>query len=159
MIRTGTILDLEELAAIEYECFPSAEAASRESIKARLLTYPECFWIYEENQEILSFVNGMATDEPILRDEMYECAQLHNPQGKWQMIFGVNTRPSYRRKGYAGLVLEQMLEDSRSRGRRGCVLTCKEELIPYYAGFGFVNQGISKSQHGGALWYDMVLIF
>ena len=39
------------------------------------------------------------------------------------------------------------------------ILTCKEELIPYYEQFGFENRGLSASVHGGAAWYDMVLTF
>ena len=33
---------------------------------------------------------------------MYAKAQLHNESGAWQMIFGVNTIPAYRKHGYAG---------------------------------------------------------
>ena len=39
------------------------------------------------------------------------------------------------------------------------MLTCKERLIPWYAGFGFVNEGLSASVHGGEVWYQMRLIF
>ena len=39
------------------------------------------------------------------------------------------------------------------------ILTCKEKLIPFYEGFGYVNCGVSKSVHGGAVWYDMELDF
>ena len=39
------------------------------------------------------------------------------------------------------------------------ILTCKKHLIDFYSGFGFVNCGISKSVHGGAVWYDMELDF
>ena len=37
------------------------------------------------------------------------------------------------------------------------ILTCKQEKIPYYQKFGFQNRGVSASEHGGAVWYDMVL--
>ena len=36
---------------------------------------------------------------------------------------------------------------------------CKDRLIHYYAKFGYKNMGISKSVHGGAVWYDMILEF
>ena len=55
--------------------------------------------------------------------------------------------------------MEHMIGDARNRGRRGLILTCKEKLIHYYESFGYVNQGISQSTHGGAVWYDMVLEF
>ena len=71
-------------------------------------------------------MNGLVTDEPYLRDEMYSDASFHNEQGAWQMIFGVNTLPEYRRKGFAGQVLQKVIADAREQGRKGCVLTCKE---------------------------------
>ena len=90
---------------------------------------------------------------------MYENAALHNEHGAWQMIFGVNTLPRYRRRGYAGQLLRRAIEDARSQGRKGCVLTCKEALVHYYETFGFVSEGRSLSTHGGAVWYDMRLTF
>ena len=35
-------------------------------------------------------VDGMVTDQADLTDEMYEKAAMHNEDGAWQMIFGVN---------------------------------------------------------------------
>lgn len=34
-----------------------------------------------------------------------------------------------------------------------------EKLIPFYETFGFINEGVSASVHGGAVWYDMRLRF
>ena len=75
------------------------------------------------------------------------------------MIFGVNTLPAYRKQGLAGQVLEKVIADAKVQGRKGCVLTCKEKLIHYYEKFGFQNEGVSKSVHGGVIWYDMRLTF
>jgi len=94
-----------------------------------------------------------------LLDEMYADASFHNEQGAWQMIFGVNTLPEYRRRGLAERVLRRVIGDAKAQGRRGCVLTCKEALVHYYARLGFVSEGVSASVHGGAVWYDMRLTF
>ena len=158
-IRYANLEDLKQLVQVEAECFPAAEAAGLESIRARLLTFPECFWVLCDNGRIVSFINGMAIDEAILRDEMFENAGLHKKDGAWQMIFGVDTIPEYRRRGCAAMVMERVMADSKERGRKGLVLTCKEHMLHYYAKFGFVNKGISASEHGGAVWYDMVLEF
>ena len=42
-IRKATINDLEEITRIEAICFPESEAASKESLKNRLLIYSEHF--------------------------------------------------------------------------------------------------------------------
>lgn len=158
-IRTASMEDLDAVAAIEAACFPPMEAASREAFAARLAVYPNHFWLLEEDGKIVSFINGMVSDEPILRDEMYRDAALHDEGGAWQMIFGVNTLPGYRRRGLAGLVMERVIADAKAQGRKGCVLTCKEGLVHYYGKFGYVNEGLSDSTHGGAVWYDMRLTF
>ena len=159
-IRTATPTDLAAVTAVVAACFPAAEAATEADFAARLAAYSSHFWLLEEDDgTLVSFVDGMVSDEPTLRDEMYENAALHNEDGAWQMIFGVNTLPRYRRRGCAGMLLRRAIDDARAQGRRGCVLTCKEHLISYYETFGFVNEGVSQSTHGGAVWYDMRLTF
>ena len=159
-IRTATMDDLDAVTAVEAACFPAAEAATRDEFAARLAVYPNHFWLLEEDDgTLVSFVDGMTTDEPTLRDEMYENAALHDEDGTWQMIFGVNTLPEYRRRGLAGEVMRQVIADARSQGRKGCVLTCKDRLVHYYETFGYRSEGVSASTHGGAVWYDMRLTF
>ena len=149
-IRKATINDLEELTRIEAECFPAAEAATEESFRGRLEVYPDFFWI---------LVNGMVTNDKFLTDEMFENPNLHDENGDWQMIFGVNTLPGFRRRGYAEKVLRKVVEDAKSAGRKGVVLTCKDRLVPFYGKIGFVNEGLSESTHGGAVWYNMRIVF
>ena len=146
-IRHATIADLERITEIEALCFPAAEAATKESFQQRLTAYPNHFWVLELEGSIISFVNGMVTDMENLNDEMYEDAFLHNEDGAWQMIFGVDTVPEHQRKGYAEQVLKYAIEEARAQGRKGLVLTCKDKLEHYYAKFGFVNEGLSASEH------------
>ena len=159
-IRTAALADLPAVTAVEAACFPAAEAATEADFAKRLAVYPNHFWLMEDNNgSLVSFVNGLVTDEPHLRDEMYADAELHNESGAWQMIFGVNTLPAYRRQGLAEQVLRQVIEDAKTQGRKGCVLTCKEKLLHYYGKLGFVNEGVSQSTHGGVVWYEMRLTF
>ena len=159
-IRTAVLADLPAVTAVEAACFPAAEAATEADFAKRLAVYPNHFWLMEDdNGSLVSFVNGLVTDEPHLRDEMYADAELHNESGAWQMIFGVNTLPAYRRQGLAEQVLRQVIADARAQGRKGCVLTCKDKLLHYYGKLGFVNEGVSQSTHGGVVWYEMRLTF
>ena len=158
-IRKATIEDLDEITKIEEIWFPKTEAASRECFRSRLLVYPDYFWLIEQDGLIVTFINGMVTDEKTITDEMFENSELHNSNGDWQAIFGVNTLPEYRNRGLAGILMKRVIEDAQKQGRRGCILTCKDTLIHYYEKFGYVNKGISESVHGGAIWYDMILEF
>ena len=152
-IRTATSSDLDCVAAVEAECFPAAE----EEFAERIAAYGNHFWLLFENGKLVSFVDGMVTDTPDLADEMYENAALHDENGAWQMIFGVNTIPECRKKGYAGQLIRCAIEQAKKEGRKGLVLTCKDKLLHYYGGFGFVNEGVSESVHGNVVWYQMRL--
>ena len=159
-IRTAVMADLPAVTAVEAACFPAAEAATEADFAKRLAVYPNHFWLMEDdNGTLVSFVNGLVTDEPHLRDEMYADAGLHDESGAWQMIFGVNTLPEYRRRGLAEQVLRQVIADAKAQGRKGCVLTCKDKLLHYYGKLGFVNEGVAQSTHGGVVWYEMRLTF
>ena len=158
-IRTATIEDLETVSAVEAECFPPAEAATKEEFEKRLTHYGKHFWLMFDGDKLIAFVDGFVTDEADLTDEMYEKAEMHRENGDWQMIFGVNTIPAYRKKGYAGELIKWAIADAREQGRKGLVLTCKDRLIPYYAKFGFVNEGVSESVHGNVVWNQMRLTF
>ena len=151
--------DIAAIAAVEAECFPPAEAATEKDFIERVQYYGNHFWLMHDGKKLIAFVDGFVTDEPDLTDEMYEHAALHKEDGTWQMIFGVNTIPEYRRHGYAGALIQRAISDARVQGRKGLVLTCKDKLIHYYAKFGFVNEGVSASVHGNVTWYQMRLSF
>ena len=165
IIRHATPGDLPALVSLESACFPPAEAATREALSARLAAYPNHFWLLfsdsvcGEGATLVSFVDGFCTDCTDLEDWMYEEATGHDESGRWQMIFGVNTHPAYRRRGFAGALLRTAIEEARTDGRAGLVLTCKQALIPWYASFGFACEGLSASVHGAVSWYQMRLTF
>ena len=142
-IRTADLSDLKEIARVEAACFPAAEAATEEEFEKRLTFYKDHFWLMFEEEKLIAFVDGMVTNQEDLTDEMYEKAEMHDEKGDWQMIFGVNTLPSYRKHGYAGELIKRAITDAKEQGRKGLVLTCKDRLISYYARFGINNEGVS----------------
>ena len=152
--------DIAAIAAAEAACFPPAEAATEQEFVERIKYYGNHFWLLYDADKLIAFVDGFVTDEADLTDEMYERASMHNANGAWQMIFGVNTIPEYRRQGCAAALLRRAVDDAKKQGRKGLVLTCKEALIPYYSRFGFEDEGISdKSVHGNVVWHQMRLTF
>ena len=152
--------DITAIAAVEAACFPPAEAATEQEFVERIKYYGNHFWLLYDADKLIAFVDGFVTDELDLTDEMYENACMHNENGAWQMIFGVNTLPEYRKRGYAGELIRRAIADARQQGRKGLVLTCKDRLLAYYAKFGFVDEGVSeKSTHGNVQWHQMRLTF
>lgn len=158
-IRHAGPQDLDAVSAVENACFPPQEAATRAAFQARLSTFPESFLVALDGGRIVGLVNGCCTTEPYLGDALYAPDCPHSPEHPWQTVFGLAVLPEYQHRGIAGALLRQLIELSRQRRKAGLILTCKQEKIGFYAGFGFQCRGISASSHGGAVWYDMVLTF
>ncbi|MHC1722936.1 MAG: GNAT family N-acetyltransferase [Aminipila sp.] len=156
IIRKVESRDLDDLVRVENICFPKAEAATRESFEYRIAAFPESFYVAVENDELIGIVNGCVSDNSTISDDLFEPDGGHNPNGKNQMIFGLLVDPRYQKKGIAAKLMNHIMEAAKQAGREKMVLTCKEHLIKYYERFGYVNQGVSQSTHGDAVWYDMV---
>ncbi len=158
-IREATLADLDILTAIEAASFPPEEKATRESFEKRLAVFADCFLLACDDGRPVALIDGMVTDSRTIEDVMFEDATLHDPKGAWQSIFGFCALPEARGKGVAPAIMKAFIEKAKKEGRKGVILTCKEVLIDYYAGYGFVLKGVSKSEHGGAVWYDMEIVF
>lgn len=159
IIRNAKREEAGLLAEIERSCFPPAEAAGEDDIADRMDVFGDCFFVAEVEGKIVGFINGAVAADAYLPDEMYHDASLHDPNGEYQTVFGLDVLPEYRKNGIAGKLLEKMIEHARECGRKGVVLTCKDHLVHYYSKFGFENHGMADSTHGGARWNDMQMIF
>lgn len=156
MIRSALPADVHSAAAVEAAAFPPAEAAPETAIAQRIALFPERFFVAETPEDgIIGIINGCASNKSLITDDMFETGG-HDPRGKNQMIFGLAVLPRYRRLGVGGALLERMISFAAQSGMSRVILTCKEEKLHYYAGFGFENAGLSASVHGGARWYDMI---
>ena len=80
-IRNAVFSDWKALEEIERVCFPAEEAASGDSIRERLSCFPDHFWLLSDQGRIVSFVDGMVTEEKNLTDEMYERPAMHQEEG------------------------------------------------------------------------------
>ena len=158
-IRTATLQDLHQITSIEQKCFPAAEAADEHAFAQRIKAFSSSFYVLEKDGEIIGFINGSITNHTTIVDEMYENATLHDPNGKYQAVFGLDVLPEYQKQGFARALMQHLIAQSKQQNRKGVILTCKKRLIPFYEKFGFVCKGRSASVHGNAVWYDMQLDF
>lgn len=156
-IRNVTIEDLMAVSELEAVCFPAAEAASLNALKQRIQTFPESFLVMEDGGKIIGMINGCVTNQKTISDDLYDKADAHDPHGDYQSIFGLDVHPDYQHKGYAVQLMKRLIHEAKKAGRKGMILTCKEELIGFYEQFGYENKGVSESVHGGVVWYDMRL--
>ena len=131
---------LEELEKLERICF--SRPWSRKMLAEELENQCAAFLVAEDSVSgrVLGYAGLM-----VVADEGY--------------ITNVAVFPEYRRQGVAAALLERAIDDARTQGRKGLVLTCKDKLVHYYAKFGFVSEGVSVSTHGGVVWYQMRLTF
>ena len=158
-IRQATKEDINRMAQIESICFEEAEAASLQSFQERFAVFWECFFVLEVDGLVVGHINGCINDAPELPDELYSNPKLHKANGTYQTVFGLAVDPKYQKSGYASALMKHFIENSKLKGQKAMVLTCKDYLVEYYQGFGFTHQGLSSSNHGGAQWNDMLLTF
>ena len=159
-IRTAQPKDLDAVCRVENRCFPPSEAATRAAFETRIPLFPDRFLVAEDSHgTIIGLINGCCTMAPVLGDELYEPGCPHSLENPWQTVFGLAVDPNYLHRGIAKALMASLVQRARDGGQKGVILTCKKEKIGFYEAMGYVCQGESASEHGGAVWYDMLLTF
>lgn len=151
--------ELQQVIEIEQICFPPNEACSPENMRDRVLAAPELFLVAvdKETGKVAGFLNGLATDECVFRDEFFTDASLHKKDGQNVMLCGLDVLPQHRRQGLARELTAQYAEKERENGRELLLLTCLESKVEMYEKFGFEDRGISGSVWGGEVWHEMAM--
>jgi len=156
-IRIVNEQDLDRCFEIESVSYSGDEAATKDKILNRIKTYPEGFIVLENNREIIGFINSGATQKVELSDEEFKELIGHDPEGKHIVILSVAIHPDYQGKGLASKLMNSFIGKMKALGKTDIFLICQSELIDMYARYGFVNLGISDSDHGGMSWNEMSL--
>ena len=155
-LRNVQTSDLEQLILIENEGFLIDEAATKEAFIERIQLIPDTFIVAEKEGEIIGYINGPIIDQPYITDDLFEKIKENPKRGGYQSILGLAVSEQARNQGIAKILIEKMEELVEENERLGITLTCKQELVSFYEKCGFVNHGMSESQHGGVSWYNMV---
>ncbi|MEJ8305139.1 GNAT family N-acetyltransferase [Saccharibacillus sacchari] len=148
--------DLDQLIIIENEGFTEEEAATREAFIERILFIPDTFIVAEQNGKVLGYVNGPIIRQAYITDDLFTEIQPNPARVGYQSILGLAVSDQARGRGVAKLLMDKLDELAAANDREGVTLTCKKELIPFYEKLGFVNEGVSASEHGGIRWYNLV---
>lgn len=155
-IRNVKVEDLPALVAIEHACFTQEEAATEAAFIKRIQLIPDSFWVAEIDGVIAGLVNGPVVDTAFITDDLFSEIKPNPESGGHQTILGLAVSPSHQKQGIASRLLDYLENDAHMNNRETVTLTCKEDLIRYYEQRGYVNHGESSSEHGGALWYNMI---
>ena len=62
-LRRAELSDLEAVAGLEAECFPKAEAATKEQFQERLKAYSSHFLLLFYEGKLISFINGFVSNQ------------------------------------------------------------------------------------------------
>jgi ribosomal protein S18 acetylase RimI-like enzyme len=158
IIRHVLSNDLEECFMVETAGFPPEEAATRETIKLRIDTFPEGFLIAEIHGRVVGILNSGATNKNDISDEELKQLVGHDPAGKNLVVFALAVLPEFQKRGIARQLMAKFVDKARQRGKENILLLCKQHLIAYYEKMGFTHVGLSRSTHGGAEWHEMRLV-
>lgn len=156
-VRPAVMADLDRCAAIEAACFPPEQAASRESIQSRIAAYGDYVLVGELDGTVIGYAMGPVIGQDTIEDAMFDNTDCHGEDNPWQSVFSLAVHPGWQGRGYGRKILNALVGLARREGRKGVTLTCLDRKVAYYESFGFQNRGVSKSVHGGAVWYDMIL--
>jgi len=157
MIRHVVPDDLDGCFTVETSGFSAEEAATRETIRLRIDTFPQGFLVAEMDGRIVGILNSGATDKEDISDEELKQLVGHNPEGRNMVVFGLAVLPEFRKQGIARELMSRFAAETRDVKKKSILLLCKQALIPYYERLGFEHVGLSRSTHGGAEWHAMRL--
>ena len=137
--------EAEQAAEIEQICFPPAEAISRADVIDRVEKIPELFLVAvdRKNGKLAGYLTGFTTSEEAFQDKFFTNADLCDPDGKNNMLLGLEVLPM------------RYLDREQKRGRERAVLTCVDEKVEMYRRMGFEYIGISASVLGDEKWNEM----
>lgn len=155
LIRHVLPEDLEDCYRVEISGFPPEEAASRETIKLRLETFPQGFLVAELNAQVIGILNSAATHKTDISDEALKQLIGHDPNGHNMVVFALAVLPEFRKQGIARQLMLHFIDGAQQNKKEAILLMCKRDLIAYYERLGFRHAGLSKSTHGGAEWHEM----
>lgn len=155
LIRQVQEADWETIAAIERDNFSPQEAATKEAIRERIRLIPDTFLVALIDQKIVGYIEGPVMAKPILEDHLFHHVKSNPVSGGYIAITSLSIDKAFQQQGIGIALLAAMKDLAVAQRRDGIILTCHDYLIPYYEMNGFHNQGLSESEHGGAIWYQM----
>lgn len=147
--------DISALIAIEQQAFAVHEQLSPAILQAAVEKLAATFLVVTFEQQVVAFLLGVPTTEPVVTDDLFVSLAPAQPIGGHLALLSLAVAPDFQKQGLGTLLLAAMKTLAVQQQRQGIALTCHEALIGFYETNGFVDGGLSASQFGGEIWYDM----
>ena len=154
-IRNAMRNDLEQIVQVENRCFSQADAATKEALASRIQYISDTF-VAVQDDKIVGIINGPVIDQLYITDDLFRKVKENPAQGGYQSVLGLAVHPDYQRQGIGKKLMQRLEKEAKLKKRKAITLTCKAHYIKFYEQLGFLNHRESQSQHGGAVWFDMV---
>ncbi|MEW8986799.1 MAG: N-acetyltransferase [Bacillus sp. (in: firmicutes)] len=154
-IRTVRRFDLDQLLEIESSGFTIEEAATKEAFEQRITYIADSFFVAEVDGQVVGLINGPVIGTPFITDDLFAEIKENPPSGGHQSVLGLAVHPDFQKRGIASALLNYFEQEASAKRRTTITLTCKENLIHFYEERGYQNHGVSNSEHGGVVWYNM----
>lgn len=155
IIRNVRPEDWVRIAEIEANNFTEEEAATKAVIKERCQLIQDTFLVAELDQQIVGYIEGPVVSRPVLEDHLFHGINKNKASGGYIAVTSLSIDSDHQQEGIGIALLAALKDLAIAQKRQGIVLTCHEELVPYYEMNGFSNLGLSNSKHGGSIWYLM----
>lgn len=155
-IRHAREEDFPAVLTIEEQNFAAVERIPSDIIAHYLKElWLTCLIMETDDHQLAGYLLSAPTDTNRVSDSIFTEKLTREDSQSYLAISSLSVSPDYKGQGVGTLLLAALKEVCLAQGYEGISLTCKDYLISYYEANGFEDEGISASQFGGKLWYDM----
>ncbi|NOV00795.1 GNAT family N-acetyltransferase [Paenibacillus planticolens] len=155
--------ELHEAHDIEIAVYAKESAATLEAFQMRKQVFGAYFLVAETGADskhpIVGVANGVRLNHKDLSDESIKQGVEYDVNGSYFCLLTIAVHPNYQRKGVATNLLQEIIRKAKEEGLKGIVLMCEAHLISFYEKNGFCYLSPSASEHGGAEWHEMHLMW
>lgn len=154
-IRYARLEDLEEVHTIEQANFSPEEQIAKKVLAFYLEHENKTCLVMEDAGKIAGYILTLPTEHETVTDDLFERLELKGGCLSHLAIVSLSVAETYKGQGVGTLLLAAIKELAVQGSYKGISLTCKDYLLSYYGLYQFEDLGISTSQFGGKIWYDM----
>lgn len=156
VFRIASASDLDLLYEAEKRCF-KGDSLNEEDLEAMLEHFPEHFLLLYKDDVFLGYLISCPSSLERFEDILFQ-GKACEEEGYHLYLLGLGVLPEHQGKGYGRILIERLKEEALKQKREKIILTCKEDLVPFYSRYGFETAGDSLSSFAGKRWKEMTLV-